>query len=155
MLVSLKSMPGDNDDGNFRMVDDDDLAQGIVTAATKGPSRPGGGEGSNPFQQLNKFHRNLKLNRGEHLASLHDKEKYETNLESNTQKLLEDIGAEQDFVITYVDVEEKSKDDKFHCFVQLSTAPVAVCFGVGVSPEIAQIESARHALDYLRIMTSP
>ena len=153
MLMALKSMPADNDDGSFRMVDDDDLAQGIVTAASKGPSRPGGGDGSNPFQQLNKFHRNLKLNRGTFLASLHDKEQLEAKLETKAKQLLEDIGLEQDFVITYVDVEEKSKDDKFHCFVQLSTTPVAVCFGVGVSPELAQIESARHALEYLRIMT--
>jgi hypothetical protein len=51
MLTSLKSMPADNDDGNFRIMDDDDLAQGIVTAASKGSARAGG-EGGNPFQQV-------------------------------------------------------------------------------------------------------
>ena len=112
-------MPADNDDANFRMVDDDDLAQGIVTAASKGPNRPGGGDGSNPFQQLNKFHRNLKLNRGTLLASLHDKETFESILDTNSKQVLEDIGLEQDFVTTFVDVEEKSKDDQFHCFVQV------------------------------------
>lgn len=149
MLMSLKSMPADNDDGNFRFVDDDELAQGIVT---KG--RPGG-EGANPFQQLNKFHRNLKLNRGDCLASLHDSEKLEANISSNSVKLLEDIGAEQDFVVTFVDVEEKSKDDKFHCFVQLSTTPVAVCYGTGLDEAEGRVDAARRALDYLRIMTLP
>jgi hypothetical protein len=51
MLTSLKSMPADNDDGNFRILDDDDLAQGIVTVAMKGSARACG-EGGNPFQQV-------------------------------------------------------------------------------------------------------
>ena len=119
MLMALKSMPADNDDANFRMVDEDDLAQGIVTAASKGPNRPGGGDGSNPFQQLNKFHRNLKLTRGTELASLHDRETFESILDTSAKPVLESIGLEQDFVVTFVDVEEKSKDDKFHCFVQV------------------------------------
>jgi Staufen C-terminal domain len=151
MLTSLKSMPADNDDGNLIIVDDDDLAQGIVT---KGNSRPGV-DGSNPFQQLNRFHRNLKPSRGEYLASLHDKEKFEACADSEAVKLLENVGTEQDFVVTFVDVEEKSKDDKFHCFVQLSTTPVAVCYGVGMTEEEARVESARKALEYLRIMTIP
>ena len=70
-------------------------------------------------------------------------------------KLLEDVGAEQDFVVTYVDVEEKSKVDKFLCFVQLSTTPVAVCNGVGLDEGEARVDAARRALDYLRIMTLP
>ena len=61
---------------------------------------------------------------------------------------------EQEFTITYVDVEEKSKSDKFHCFVQLATNPVAVCFGIGEnSAADARIDAARNALEYLRIMT--
>ena len=70
------------------------------------------------------------------------------------EKYLQDIGDEQEFTITYVDVEEKSKSDKFHCFVQLATNPVAVCFGIGEkSAEDARYNAARNALEYLRIMT--
>ena len=70
------------------------------------------------------------------------------------EKYLEDIGEEQEFTITYVDVEEKSKSDKFHCFVQMATSPVAVCFGIGdKSAEEARVDAARNALEYLRIMT--
>ena len=67
---------------------------------------------------------------------------------------MEDIGEEQEFTVTYVDVEEKSKSDKFHCFVQMATNPVAVCFGVGEkSPTDARTDAAKNALEYLRIMT--
>ena len=69
------------------------------------------------------------------------------------EEFLEKISKEQDFFVTYVDVEEKSKDDKFHCFVQLSTNPVTVCFGIGQSPQKAKMNSAANALQYLRIMT--
>ena len=70
------------------------------------------------------------------------------------ENYLQDIGDEQEFTITYVDVEEKSKSDKFHCFVQLATNPVAVCFGIGEkSAEDARYDAARNALEYLRIMT--
>jgi hypothetical protein len=68
---------------------------------------------------------------------------------------LEDIGGEQDFVVTFVDVEEKSKDDKFHSFIQLSTTPVAVFYGVGLTEEESRTDAVRSALDYLRVMTLP
>ena len=70
------------------------------------------------------------------------------------EKYLDEIGEEQEFTITYVDVEEKSKSDKFHCFVQLATNPVAVCFGIGEnSASDARIDAARNAIEYLRVMT--
>ena len=77
-----------------------------------------------------------------------------TVADQDIEKYLQDIGDEQEFTITYVDVEEKSKSDKFHCFVQLATNPVAVCFGIGEkSAEDARIDAAKNALEYLRIMT--
>ena len=42
---------------------------------------------------------------------------------------LEEIGNEQHFEVTFVDVEEISKRGLYQCMVQLSTVPVAVCFG--------------------------
>ena len=48
-----------------------------------------------------------------------------------------------------------TEDDKFLCFVQLSTTPVAVCNGVGLDEGEARVDAARRALDYLRIMTLP
>ena len=74
--------------------------------------------------------------------------------DKDVEKYLKEISEEQDFTVTYVDVEEKSKSNKFHCFVQISTNPVAVCFGVGEqSAADARIDAARNALEYLRVMT--
>ena len=40
--------------------------------------------------------------------------------------MLGDLGKEQKFEVTYVEVEEKNDDDQVQCLVQLSTLPVAV-----------------------------
>jgi RISC-loading complex subunit TARBP2 len=147
MLQTLKSMPVDRDsDPTLAMMDEDDLAQGI---AKKSAQRENGGQS----MQLLKFHRDLKINRGEHLASLHDEVTFEVALEAAPEDMLEKVADEQDFEVTYVEVEEKSKDDKYHCFVQLSTNPVAVCFGVGDNAGRSKANSASNALQYLRIMT--
>ena len=99
-----------------------------------------------------KFHRDLKIGRGPYLAGLHNSGSFEAAQEA-TAEYLDKVAKEQDFFVTYVDVEEKSKDDKNHCFVQLSTNPVTVCFGIGQSPNLAKLNSAANALQYLRIMT--
>ena len=39
---------------------------------------------------------------------------------------LTDLGKEQKFEVTYVEVEEKNDEDQTQCLVQLSTLPVAV-----------------------------
>ena len=154
MLVTLKSMPAENDDANFRIIDEDELAQGI--AAQRAQARAGASNcpGNASAEQLNRFHRNLKPSRGVHLASLHE-DSYEETIDKDPKKLLDNIGKEQEFGVTYVDVEEKSKDNKFHCFVQLSTTPVAVCYGIGETVEEARVACAKHALSYLRVMTKP
>ena len=92
------------------------------------------------------------MGRGPHLAGLHKPESFEA-AQKIPEDVLDQISKEQDFFVTYVDVEEKSKDDKYHCFVQLSTNPVTVCFGIGLSPKQAKLNSAANALQYLRIMT--
>ena len=146
MLQTLKSMPVDRDnEQSLAMIDEDDLAQGI---ARKQASLGANDAGDSFFR----FHRDLKLTRGPQLAGLHDPDKLDQALE-HPEDYLEKVGTEQDFFVTFVDVEEKSKDDKYHCFVQLSTNPVAVCFGVGTTPETAKMNSAANALQYLRIMT--
>ena len=39
------------------------------------------------------------------------------------------------------------------CLVQLSTLPVAVCYGTGATVKEAQSAAAHNALEYLMIMT--
>ena len=71
----------------------------------------------------------------------------------NYMKFLKEIAAEQSFEVTYVEIEEKSITNKYQCLVQLSTLPVAVCYGVGKSSREARLSAAQNALEYLKIMT--
>jgi len=66
---------------------------------------------------------------------------------------LEDLADEQRFEVTFVDVDEKADDGHSQCLVQLSSLPVAVCWGTGQDPSMARQDSARIALNYLKIMT--
>lgn len=68
-------------------------------------------------------------------------------------KLLGEIAHENQFEVTYVDIEEKTFTDKYQCLVQLSTLPVGVCHGSGDTPADAQKMAAQNALEYLKIMT--
>ncbi|XP_051171868.1 interferon-inducible double-stranded RNA-dependent protein kinase activator A homolog isoform X6 [Leptopilina boulardi] len=71
----------------------------------------------------------------------------------NLVQFLQEIASEQQFEVTYVDIEEKSISGKCQCLVQLSTLPVAVCYGSGVTSKDAQASAAQNALEYLKIMT--
>ncbi|XP_073823251.1 double-stranded RNA-binding domain-containing protein loquacious isoform X2 [Musca autumnalis] len=68
-------------------------------------------------------------------------------------KLLAEIAQENQFEVTYVDIEEKTFTDQYQCLVQLSTLPVGVCHGSGPTPADAQKMAAQNALEYLKIMT--
>ena len=46
-------------------------------------------------------------------------------------EMLKEISEEQKFEVTFVDIEEVAKSGRMQCLVQLSTLPVAVCFGDG------------------------
>lgn len=75
------------------------------------------------------------------------------NKDFNFVQFLQEIASEQQFEVTYVDIEEKSLSGKCQCLVQLSTLPVAVCYGSGASSKDAQASAAQNALEYLKIMT--
>ena len=148
MLQTLKSMPVDRDnEQSFAMIDEDDLAQGIARKTAANFTKNG-----DQTDGFFKFHRDLKPSRGPYLVALQDLVQFDKALDE-AEDFLDKVAKEQDFYVTFVDVEEKSKDDKYHCFVQLSTNPVTVCFGVGESPQLAKMNSAANALQYLRIMT--
>ena len=69
-------------------------------------------------------YRKLQTAGGSKLASLHM-----TSLKGRTGdyvSMLGELGKEQKFEVTYVEVEEKCDDDSTQCLVQLSTLPVAV-----------------------------
>ena len=75
-------------------------------------------------QKVAGFYRKLQTAGGSKLASLHM-----TSLKGRTGDyvaMLGELGKEQKFEVTYVEVEEKCDDDSTQCLVQLSTLPVAV-----------------------------
>nr|AEE36482.1 TAR RNA-binding protein isoform 2 [Penaeus japonicus] len=77
-----------------------------------------------------------------------------SNVNLNFVQMLQDIAQEANFVVTYVDIEELSVSGQHQCLVQLSTLPVAVCYGTGANVKEAQYAAAHNALEYLKIMTN-
>jgi len=77
-----------------------------------------------------------------------------SSLNINFIQMLQDIAEEANFVVTYVDIEELSVSGSHQCLVQLSTLPVAVCYGTGSTVKDAQASASHNALEYLKIMTN-
>ncbi|XP_017467180.1 PREDICTED: RISC-loading complex subunit tarbp2 isoform X1 [Rhagoletis zephyria] len=101
--------------------------------------------------KVSQFHKTLKNATGKKLLKLQ-----KTCLKGpkiDYMKLLSDIANENQFEVTYVDIEEKSFTDQCQCLVQLSTFPVAVCHGTGPTTTDAKKRAAQNALEYLKIMT--
>ncbi|XP_017002636.2 protein Loquacious isoform X2 [Drosophila takahashii] len=100
--------------------------------------------------KVSQFHKTLKNATGKKLLKL------QTCLKSTKIdyiKLLGEIATENQFEVTYVDIEEKTFSGQFQCLVQLSTLPVGVCHGSGPTAADAQKHAAQNALEYLKIMT--
>ncbi|BFF93770.1 interferon-inducible double-stranded RNA-dependent protein kinase activator A homolog [Drosophila madeirensis] len=101
--------------------------------------------------KVSQFHKTLKNATGKKLLKL--QKTCLKNASVDHPKLLTDIAAENQFEVTYVDIEEKTFTGQFQCLVQLSTLPVGVCHGTGPTPRDAQRHAAQNALEYLKIMT--
>ena len=55
------------------------------------------------------------------------------------------LGQEQKFEVKFVDLEERTVDGEAQCLVQLSTLPVAVCYGVGTDQVKYQMRLAENS----------
>lgn len=102
-------------------------------------------------QQVGQLLRQLQASDGLRLVSLQATSLSTAGLDY--VGLLREIADEQSFEVTYVPIEELSTDGKHQCLVQLTSLPLAVCFGTAESPEQARAAAARSALQYLKIMT--
>ncbi|EPQ02341.1 Interferon-inducible double stranded RNA-dependent protein kinase activator A [Myotis brandtii] len=71
---------------------------------------------------------------------------------TNYIQLLSEIAKEQGFNITYLDIEELSANGQYQCLAELSTSPITVCHGSGISCSNAQSDAAHNALQYLKII---
>ncbi|KAE8580792.1 hypothetical protein XENTR_v10024543 [Xenopus tropicalis] len=68
-------------------------------------------------------------------------------------KMLNDLAKEQDFRLTYLDIDELSVNGQYQCLAELSTNPITVCHGTGVTCGNAHNDAAHNALQYLKIMS--
>jgi len=148
MIQRLRDAPVENEDA-FQHIDDDMLAQGLGLVKESSLK-----SGSSHSQQVSRFHKNLKGAQGEVVEKLADLSLSSSSPSSspNRVELLKEISEEQKFEVTYVDIEEVAKSGKMQCLVQLSTVPVAVCFGDGETVDEAQESAATNALEYLQMM---
>lgn len=69
------------------------------------------------------------------------------------QMMLE-LSKEQGFEVTYFNIDELTVNGQYQCLAELSTSPVTVCHGTGISCTNAHNDAAHSALQYVKIMAS-
>ncbi|KAF8788663.1 RISC-loading complex subunit tarbp2 like protein [Argiope bruennichi] len=97
-----------------------------------------------------KFLKDLKTSTSTCLQALQEIDVMDPQLDC--PKLLQSIAAEQNFEIIYIPIEQRGKNGECHCLLQITSLPVAVCFGTAATKEDAMISSARNALNFIQLM---
>ncbi|XP_059822752.1 interferon-inducible double-stranded RNA-dependent protein kinase activator A homolog [Hypanus sabinus] len=67
-------------------------------------------------------------------------------------QMLGELVEEQGFGVTYLDIDELTVNGQYQCLAELSTLPVTVCHGTGISRGNAHNEAAHNALQYMKIL---
>lgn len=101
--------------------------------------------------KVSQFHRSMMAARGPTIDRLQQTCLGDPQL--NFVQLLHELSLEHLFDVTYVDIDERTYDGQYQCFVQLSTLPVAVVAGQGNTYQDAHLAAAHNSLQYLKIMT--
>ncbi|XP_063069430.1 interferon-inducible double-stranded RNA-dependent protein kinase activator A homolog [Engraulis encrasicolus] len=68
--------------------------------------------------------------------------------------MMQAISQDQGFEVIYHNIDELTVNGQYQCLVQLSTMPVTVCHGMGVTCSNAQNDAAHSALQYLKIVST-
>lgn len=102
-------------------------------------------------KKIAQFHQKVKNNKGPKLEAL--KHNISNQKDFDAVSYLQEIGKEQRFEITFVEIEDKSLSGEYQALVQLATFPVAVCHGKGKTQQDAKMAAAHNAVEYLRLMT--
>ncbi|KAF6727138.1 Interferon-inducible double-stranded RNA-dependent protein kinase A-like protein A [Oryzias melastigma] len=69
-------------------------------------------------------------------------------------QLMLELSKEQGFEVTYFDIDELTVNGQYQCLAELSTSPVTVCHGTGISCSNAHNDAAHSALQYIKIMAA-
>jgi len=102
-------------------------------------------------QQITQFYQAIKNQPGKNLGNLGNV--LQSQHKTNYVKILEDVSKDHRFDVSYVDIQERSQTGQCQSLVQLSSMPIAVCYGNGNTHPEARTQAALSALHYLRIMT--
>jgi len=152
MATRLKDTPAEQQPINVLADDDDEIAQKLAARYSGLKDSKVLALTTNDSRKVSHFHKNLKQSPGKKLKELQSISLSSLNI--NFIQMLQDIAEEANFVVTYVDIEELSVSGSHQCLVQLSTLPVAVCYGTGSTVKDAQASASHNALEYLKIMTN-
>lgn len=147
MLKRLKTLPVDNDSSKNQIIDEDELV--LALEHKNKLSRDAKQRGKLHFDQI-LYKQTLAVTPGSKLDLLLKMSPEE--MRKDPLKTLDELGDEMNVAVTYVEIEEKSTDDKFHTLVQLGLKPVVVCYGVEETRESSKYECALHSLQYLQVM---
>ncbi|KAJ8255377.1 hypothetical protein GJAV_G00204210 [Gymnothorax javanicus] len=94
----------------------------------------------------------LRTSSGEHISMLRRNALSIPN--TDYVQMLLDLSQEQGFEVTYFDIDELTVNGQYQCLAELSTIPVTVCHGTGISCGNAHNDAAHSALQYVKIMSS-
>lgn len=149
MLQKLTDLPQETVQHDILQEDEEDLTQKLAMRYSELKDYKGilPREDS---RKVSSFHTMLKTKAGPNIKNL---QTIVLNSGVNFMQMLKDISYECNFITTFVEIEETSLSGECQCLLQLSTLPVAVCYGTGATAEEAQSSAAHNALEYLRIVT--
>ncbi|KAL2081624.1 hypothetical protein ACEWY4_023477 [Coilia grayii] len=68
--------------------------------------------------------------------------------------MMQAISQDQGFEVIYHNIDELTVNGQYQCLVQLSTMPVTVCHGTGITCSNAQNDAAHSALQYMKIVAT-
>ncbi|XP_046389570.1 interferon-inducible double-stranded RNA-dependent protein kinase activator A homolog [Ischnura elegans] len=152
MLQKLQDTPLEEPSISQGLDDEDEIAQHAINSSGYGDNRDKlSSITPSHCQKVSQFHNALRSSKGEKIEEIQRVSLSASDFDCIS--FLSEISDEQQFQVTYVDIEERSVSGKYQCLLQLSTLPVAVCFGTGVTVEEAHESAAKNALEYIRIMT--
>lgn len=138
---------------------DDDDTDGIeqlnkkTSVSSRAAGEVGMSLGARQLQQLNSFHSKLRSSVDPVISMLRGMSLDERECSFNVS-MLQELANEQNFDVTWIDIDELSISGQRQCLVQLTTAPVIVCFGSAVDVDSARLDAARNALNCLRIIVA-
>lgn len=69
-------------------------------------------------------------------------------------QMMSEIAKELGFEVAYLNIDELTVNGQYQCLVELSTVPLTVCHGTGISCSNAQNAAAHGALQYVKVLAS-